>query len=152
MTLIEPQKPCARIEGTCAQLHRRINGEYDRGAKCRSCAAACRSFAGVDWREGVCPALNSKGTEHAVEVEAESLYDAVGVAIARFHDAPSAMLSASRRGRFTVEVRQPTTTHTVEYAAFARWMNEPFGSPPELAVRAKLKELVKHRPIVPGTG
>jgi hypothetical protein len=31
---------------------------------------------------------DSEGTEHAVEVEAESLYDAVGLAIARFHDAP----------------------------------------------------------------
>jgi hypothetical protein len=34
---------------------------------------------------------DSAGTEQAVEVEAESLYDADGVAIARFHDAPREM-------------------------------------------------------------
>jgi hypothetical protein len=34
---------------------------------------------------------DSAGTEHAVEVEAESLYDAVGLAIARFQGAPSEM-------------------------------------------------------------
>jgi len=39
--------------------------------------------------------MDSEGTEHAVEVEAESLYYAVGLLIARFHDAPSEMLSVS---------------------------------------------------------
>ena len=92
--------------------------------------------------------LDSDGTEHAVEIEAETLYDAVGLAIALFHDAPDAMLCISPRGRFTVEIRQPTTTHTVEYAAFAKWMNKPFGQPRDLAIRAKLRELLKTRPVV----
>jgi hypothetical protein len=96
--------------------------------------------------------LDSDGTEHAVEVEAETLYDAVGLAIARFHDAPDDMLCISPRGRFTVEVRQPTTTHTVQYAAFAKWMNKPFGPPRDLAIRAKLWELLKTRPVAPGMG
>ena len=92
--------------------------------------------------------IDSEGTEHSVEVEAETLYDAVGLAIARFHAAPSEMLCTTPRNRFTVEVRQPTTTHTVEYTAFAKWLNEPFGQPRELAIRAKLKELLKYRPVV----
>jgi hypothetical protein len=66
--------------------------------------------------------VDSAGTEHAVDVEAETLYGAVGLAIARFHGAPSEMLCTTPQRRFTVEVRQPTTTHTVEYAAFAKWM------------------------------
>jgi hypothetical protein len=96
--------------------------------------------------------VDSEGTEHAVEVEAESLYDAVGLAIARFHDAPDVMLCTSPRGPFTVEVRQPSTTHTVQYSAFAKWMNERFGQPRDLAIRAKLRELLKTRPIAPGMG
>jgi hypothetical protein len=44
------------------------------------------------------PSTDSEGTEHAVEVEAESLYDAVGLAIARFHEAP-VRCSAFRRAR-----------------------------------------------------
>jgi hypothetical protein len=91
---------------------------------------------------------DSEGTEHAVEVEAETLYDAVGLAIARFHAAPPGMLCVTPRSRFVVEVRQPTTTHTVDYAAFAKWMNERFGPPRDLAIRAKLKELLKHRPVL----
>jgi hypothetical protein len=91
---------------------------------------------------------DSAGTEHAVEVEAGSLYDAVGLAIARFHGAQKEMLCVEPRCRFTVEMRQPTTTHAVEYAAFAKWMNERYGSARERAVRAKLKEALKHRPVV----
>jgi hypothetical protein len=61
------------------------------------------------------------------------------------------MLCATPRSRFTVEVRQLTTTQTVDYAAFAKWMNEKrFGSPRDLAIRAKLKEQLKHRPVPPG--
>ena len=71
----------------------------------------------------------------------------MGLAIARFHNAPGEMLCTSPRGRFTVEVKQPTTTHTVQYEAFAKWMNAPFGPPRDLALRAKLKELLKYRPI-----
>jgi hypothetical protein len=92
--------------------------------------------------------IDSEGTEHAVEVEAETLYDAVGLAIARFHAAPSDMLCTTPRSRFTVEVCQPTTTHTVQYVAFAKWMNEPFGHPRDLAIRAKLRELLKYRPVM----
>jgi hypothetical protein len=95
---------------------------------------------------------DSEGTEHAVSVEAESLYDAVGLAIARFEDAPAEMLCVSPHGRFTVEVQQPTTTHTVQYAAFAKWLNEPFGQPRELAIRAKLRKLLKRPVVVTGMG
>jgi hypothetical protein len=43
-------------------------------------------------------------------------------------------------------VRQATTAHAVEYAAFAKWMSEKFGSQRELVVRAKANELMKGRP------
>ena len=96
--------------------------------------------------------VDSDGTEHAVEVEAESLYDAVGLAIARFHAAPPDMLCTTPRSRFTVEGRQSTTTHSVDFSAFAKWLNEPFGQPRRSAIRAKLRELLKYRPITPGMG
>jgi hypothetical protein len=62
------------------------------------------------------------------------------------------MLCVERRSRVAVEVRQATTTHAVEYAAFAKWMNEKFGSPRELAARAKLKEMLKHQQLLTGVG
>ena len=40
-----------------------------------------------------------------------------------------------------VWVRQPTTTHTVEYAAFAKWMNERFGQPRDLAMMRKSMQI-----------
>ena len=102
--------------------------------------------------EALAPQFKQDGTEHAVEVEAETLYDAVGLAIARFEAAPSDVLGTSPRGPFRVEVRQPTTTHTLQYAAFAKWLNEPFGQPRDLAIRAKLKKLLKRPVVVTGMG
>jgi hypothetical protein len=47
---------------------------------------------------------DAEAKEHAVEVEAESFYDAVGLAIVRFHEAPGEMLCIELRSRFTVEI------------------------------------------------
>jgi hypothetical protein len=41
---------------------------------------------------------DSDATEHGVEAEAKSLYDTVGLAIARFHGAPSELLCVSPLG------------------------------------------------------
>ena len=70
------------------------------------------------------------------------------------------MLCISPRGRFTVEVRQPTTTHTVPdevfgkwmSEVFAKWMNKRFGSPRELNIRAMLKALLKGQTDCAGNG
>jgi hypothetical protein len=34
--------------------------------------------------------------------------------------------------------KKTPATHTVDYAAFAKWMNERFGSPRDLAIRHTL--------------
>jgi hypothetical protein len=80
---------------------------------------------------------DSEGTEHAVGAEAETLYDDGAVPCRA-----AEILCAGPRSRFTVEVRQPTTTRTVD-CAFAKWMNERLGSPRDLAILVKLKELLK---------
>jgi hypothetical protein len=49
------------------------------------------------------------------------------------------MLCVSPRSRFTVEVRQPMTTHAVEYARFAKSMNERTGSQREPAVEGDIE-------------
>ena len=94
---------------------------------------------------------DSEGIEHAAEVEAETLYEAVGMAIARLETTPDGVMSISAHGPFTVEIRNPSTKHTVPLVSFARWLNEPYGLPQERARRERIKKLLP-RPILLGMG
>jgi hypothetical protein len=73
------------------------------------------------------------------------------MAIARLEAAPDGVMSISAHGPFTVEIKTPSTKHTVPIASFARWLNEPYGLPQERSRRERIKKLLP-RPIVPGMG
>jgi hypothetical protein len=80
------------------------------------------------------------GTEHAVEVEAESLYEAVGLAIARFRKSPHIENEPGRE--FLVEPREPSTQHRVGRKQFDDWLSKPGGSPKDVYLRGRLLELL----------
>ena len=86
---------------------------------------------------------NRDGIEHACEVEAETLFEAVGFALARLEKAPDIDETGQRpiRSAITVEVREPTVTHRVERSAFDAWLARKGGrSPREIMARRRVLE------------
>ena len=83
-----------------------------------------------------------QGVEHAVTVEARSLYHAVGVALARFKSAVPAGAPGALT-KFTVEPREVSVQHTVTRKQFDEWLARPNGSPAETAQRNDLRLLLE---------
>jgi hypothetical protein len=54
---------------------------------------------------------DSEGVEHAVEVEARTLYEAVGLAIDRFRRGEHVRYDPKGLHEFTVQSREPGTEH-----------------------------------------
>ena len=82
-----------------------------------------------------------RGIRHAVDVEAESLYEAVVSAVRRFRED----LWAEQIGGATVldvEVREPATTHSISLQQVERWLGGATSSPNEATKKAKLKTLL----------
>jgi hypothetical protein len=80
--------------------------------------------------------------EHAVEVEANSLYEAVGRAIARFRDCGHLPYQPEGLHRFVVEPRSLTEQHVITRPQFEEWLARPHGSPRDVFLRSKLRELL----------
>lgn len=81
-----------------------------------------------------------RGIRHAVDVEAESLCDAVVFAVRRFRDDAW----TERIGGATVldvAVREPATTHSLSLQQLERWLGGATSSPNEATKKAKLKTL-----------
>jgi hypothetical protein len=79
-----------------------------------------------------------RGIRHGVDVEAESLYEAVVLAVTRFRDDP---WIEQVRGEtpLDVEVREPATVHTITLQQVERWIAGTTSSPLEASKKAKLK-------------
>ena len=60
-------------------------------------------------------------TEHAVEVEAESLYEAVALAVADFRDDPLLPSYPSTMTEFTVAVLRNPTEHRIRLNQVTKW-------------------------------
>jgi hypothetical protein len=82
-----------------------------------------------------------RGIRHAVDVEAESLYEAVLLAIQRFRKdrwidpiGPATVLD--------VEAREPSTKHSIALQQVERWLDGATTSPNEAVKKAKLKVML----------
>jgi len=73
------------------------------------------------------------GIRHSVEVEAESLYEAVVLAICRFKQDIWGETIASGT-QLEVEVREPSTKHTLTVKQVEDWLGKP-GTPFETGER-----------------
>jgi hypothetical protein len=80
--------------------------------------------------------------EHAVEVDARTLYEAVGLAIDRFRRCEHVKYEPKGLHEFTVEPREPGTQHRLTRNTFDAWLRRPGGSPADMALKAKLKEIL----------
>jgi hypothetical protein len=86
--------------------------------------------------------LDLNDTAHALDVTAETLYEAVAQALAtvRGHE----WVGDIGRGltTVTVKVRNPEITHTVKIQDFENWLNRGCRSPKEMAMKARLRQML----------
>ena len=64
---------------------------------------------------------DSEGIEHAVEIEAESLYEAVALAVAEFRSATIAIDPPRATTEFRVSVLRQPTHHTIRLQQVTKW-------------------------------
>src|SRR5712691_9426065 len=82
-----------------------------------------------------------RGIRHCVDVEAESLYEAVVFAVRRFREDPW----TERVGTATVldvEAREAATKHSISLQQVERWLGGATSSPNEATKKAKLKMIL----------
>ena len=84
---------------------------------------------------------DARGIRHGVEVEAESLFEAVVLAVKRLNHevwiekiGPATILD--------VEVREPSTRHSISLQQVERWLSGATTTPNEAAKKTKLKMLL----------
>jgi hypothetical protein len=82
---------------------------------------------------------DSDGVRHAVEVGAETLYEAAVLALKSFREHDCAPGPAAH---LSVEVKSPSVTHTIVARAVEDWMNGGAKSPKEAIEKRRLKELL----------
>lgn len=85
---------------------------------------------------------DSDGVEHAVEVEARTLYEAVGLAIDRFRRCEHVGYEPMGLHEFIVESREPSTEHRLTRNTFDSWLRRPGGSPADVALKTRLNGLL----------
>ena len=88
---------------------------------------------------------DSDGIEHAVELDARTLYEAVGLAIDRFRRCENVNYEPRGLHQFVVESREPGTQHRLTRNTFDAWLSRPGGSPADVALKTRLKELLGDR-------
>ena len=83
------------------------------------------------------------GIEHAVEVSATSLYEAVAQALRIFRN--NEWIEGMGRGQtpISVKVKHPETEHTVRVQDFERWLEAAPRSPAEMVLKNRLRELLR---------
>ena len=84
---------------------------------------------------------DGRGIRHSVDVEAESLYEAVVFALRRFREdawseqvAPATVLD--------VDIREPAVRHSISLQQVERWLARTSANPSEAARKAKLKMIL----------
>jgi hypothetical protein len=94
----------------------------------RSCLVSCRDLA---------------GTEHVVEVTAESLYEAVAQALGILRGDQWVEEIGEGLTELRVHVKQPAVEHRVRMKDFRRWLESQGKTPAESTTKRKLMALVK---------
>jgi hypothetical protein len=83
-----------------------------------------------------------RGVEHAIEVSAGSVYEAVAQALRIFRD--NEWVEDIGRGQtpISVKVKHPEIEHTVRVQDFERWLEITPRSPAEMALKNRLREIL----------
>jgi hypothetical protein len=81
------------------------------------------------------------GVTHSVEVEAESLYEAAGLGLARLKK-DGWIEGLGPDTRLEITVRTPAALHSVTVKQLQRWVGSVNGSPADTLKKAKVKHLL----------
>ena len=82
-----------------------------------------------------------KGMEHAVEVSAETLYEAAALALKEFRASPFAdHVAPGCSARLTVAVKREEARHQLSVRQLEEWLQGAGKSPREQALKVRLKE------------
>jgi hypothetical protein len=87
--------------------------------------------------------VDLRGVEHAVELSASSLYEAVALAWGIFRDNKWVDGIGRSQTPISVKVKHPETEHTVRVQDFERWLEAAPRSPAEMALKNRLRELLR---------
>lgn len=82
--------------------------------------------------------LDSSGIRHIAEIQADSLYEAVVLAVKAFreHDCPPGEIT-----KLQVEIRS-SVTHEVTFKQVRQWLNGGAKTPKEAVTKERLRELI----------
>jgi hypothetical protein len=83
-----------------------------------------------------------EGVEHAVEVSADSLYEAVARGLAALRDAEWVGDIGHGQTTITVAVKQAEVEHRVRMRDFEAWLEANGRSPAEMVLKSRLRELL----------
>ena len=81
------------------------------------------------------------GITHGVDVEAETLYEAAGLGLARLKQ-DGWIEGLGPGSRLEINVREPGTTHVLTVQQLNRWIDGGSVSPAEALRRARVKKLM----------
>jgi hypothetical protein len=81
------------------------------------------------------------GITHGVDVEAETLYEAAGLGLARLKK-DGWIEGLGPGSRLEIHVREPSTLHTLSVQQLNRWIDGVTTSPAEVLRRARVKQLL----------
>ncbi len=93
----------------------------------RTCRVSCR---------------DAQGVEHAVEVTAQSLYEAVAQALRVFREDDWTESPERVPSTIVVRIKQPEIEHKVRIREFQNWLDSAAKSPAEMALKNRLRELL----------
>jgi hypothetical protein len=86
------------------------------------------------------------GIEHAIEVAADSLYEAVAQALRVFRESDWIDEVGGGQTTISVVVRQPEVEHKVRVRDFERWLASQGRTPAEVSLKGRLRELLDRGP------
>jgi hypothetical protein len=85
---------------------------------------------------------SATGITHGVEVEAETLYEAAGLGLARLKK-DGWIEGLGPGSHLEIQVREPSTSHSLTVQQLHRWVDGVTKSPAEVLRRTKLKRLLE---------
>jgi hypothetical protein len=83
-----------------------------------------------------------KGVEHAIEVTADSLYEAVAQGLRTFRENDWVDDIGGGQTTITVVVRQPGVEHKVRVRDFEQWLESQGRTPAEMSLKSRSKALL----------
>jgi hypothetical protein len=86
---------------------------------------------------------DAQGVEHAVQVTAQTLYEAVAQALRVFRE-DEWNEDPARRGpaSVVVTINQPQVEHRVRIKDFENWLDSAGKSPAEMALKGRLRDII----------